>query len=87
MSEVTRPLGVIETEINFYKQQTATGMIEIGKRLIEAKSQLEHGQWGKWLEERVDFTRQTAHKFMTIANKYGNVNSHLHLGQPNYLRY
>ena len=28
------PLETIESEINFYKQQTAIGIIEIDKRLI-----------------------------------------------------
>lgn len=79
-NKIARPLEVIETEINFYKQQTATGIIEIGKRLIEAKSLLEHGQWGKWLEEKVDFSRQTANKFMRIADEYSNVNAPLQLG-------
>jgi DNA repair exonuclease SbcCD ATPase subunit len=69
-NKIIRPLGVIETEINFYKQQTATGIIEIGKRLIEAKSQLEHGQWSKWLEEKVDFTDRTAQRFMKVANEF-----------------
>lgn len=80
MEEIQRPLEVIETEINFYKNQTATGIIEIGKRLIEAKAQLPHGEWGKWLEEKFTFTRQTANKFMRIAGEYSNVNAPLQLG-------
>lgn len=72
MNEVTRPLEVIETEINFYKQQTASGIIEIGKRLIEAKKQLSHGEWGKWLEDKVDFTQRTASRFMKCAEEYSS---------------
>lgn len=34
---IVRPLEVIEAEIYFYKQQTATGIIEIGKRLNRCK--------------------------------------------------
>lgn len=81
MNEVTRPLEVIETEINFYKQQTASGIIEIGRRLIEAKAQLEHGQWGKWLEDKVQFTQETARKFMRCAEEYSNSNLDWNLGQ------
>jgi len=77
MSDLVRSLQIIETEINFYKQQTATGIIEIGKRLIEAKSQMQHGEWGKWLEEKVEFTHNTANKFMRIASNY---DSHHNLG-------
>ena len=72
MNELTRPLEVIEAEINFYKGQTATGIIEIGKRLIEAKEQLRHGEWGKWLEEKVEFSQWTANKFMKVANEISN---------------
>lgn len=76
----TRPLLVIEAEINFYKQQTATGIIEIGKRLIEAKQQLQHGEWGKWLEEKVDFSQRTANQFMRVADEFSNSQSISNLG-------
>lgn len=72
MNEIERPLEVIETEINFYKGQTATGIIEIGKRLIEAKAQLQHGEWGKWLEEKIDIKERTAQRFMQVANECSN---------------
>lgn len=72
MNELQRPLEVIETEINFYKNQTATGIIEIGKRLIEAKAQLPHGEWGEWLKKRVDFSQDTARNFMRVAESFPN---------------
>lgn len=67
-----RPIEIIESEINFYKTQTATGIIEIGKRLIEAKSQLPHGEWGKWLEDKVEFSQDTARNFMRVAESFPN---------------
>lgn len=75
-----RPLETIESEINFYKQQTAIGIIEIGKRLIEAKEQLPHGEWGKWLEEKVEFAQSTANKFMKCASEFSNSESVRNLG-------
>ena len=80
-NQITRPLEVIETEINFYKQQTAQGIIEIGKRLIEAKSQLQHGEWGKWLEEKVEFSQMTANRFMKVSQEFSNSTAMLNLGQ------
>jgi chromosome segregation ATPase len=62
------------------KHQTAQNIIEIGKRLIEAKEMLPHGEWGKWLEEKVEFTQQTANKFMRVANEMGNYASMLNSG-------
>jgi len=79
--EIVRPIEVIETEINFYKQQTATGIIEIGKRLIEAKAQLQHGEWGKWLSEKVEFSQDTANKFMKVANEMSNSDALRNLNQ------
>ena len=63
MSNLTRPIQQIETEINILKVQTAQNIIEIGKRLIEAKSQLQHGEWGIWLESKVEFSQDTARNF------------------------
>lgn len=75
-----RTLEVIETEINFYKGQAATGIIEIGKRLIEAKEKLQHGEWGKWLEKKVDFSQEIARRFMKIAEEFSNSSAGRNLG-------
>ena len=42
----------------------------MGKRLIEAKAQLSHGEWENWLEEKVEFSARTARRFMQIAENY-----------------
>ena len=76
-----RPLETIENEINFYKQQTAIGMIEIGKRLIEAKEQVSHGEWEEWLETKVDFSKSTAKNFIRVAKEFPNRQAIVDLGQ------
>lgn len=70
--EVTRPIEVITEEIQFYKHQAAASLIEIGKRLLEAKQCLPHGAWGDWLTQKVDFSERTAQNFMRIAREYSN---------------
>ena len=72
MSEmaVSRPLEVIENEIFFFKHQASASMLEIGRRLIEAKAQLQHGEWKDWLEGKVEFSVRTAQRFMKIAEGY-----------------
>lgn len=65
-----RELEVIETEILFYKQQAGTAILEIGARLIEAKRQLNHGEWEAWLTEKVDFSVRSAQRFMKLAEGY-----------------
>lgn len=67
-----RPIEVITEEINFYKQTAGMAIIEIGKRLNEAKALLPHGEWGDWLSEKVDFSEATAQRFMRLANEYSN---------------
>lgn len=70
MQEITRPLEQIESEIDFYKGQFASNTIEIGKRLIEAKALVKHGEWGKWLEEKVNFSHTSAKRFMQVSTEF-----------------
>ena len=67
---------VIATEINSIKSQTRNIMlqasIEIGRRLIEAKALVPHGEWGNWLQESVDYSDRTAQNLMRIYTEYGN---------------
>lgn len=71
-----RDIGTIEFEIISLKNQAAnTAMlyyIELGKKLTEAKALVPHGEWGKWLEERVEFEKSTANNLMKIYEEYGN---------------
>ncbi|BAK99737.1 hypothetical protein OBV_25390 [Oscillibacter valericigenes Sjm18-20] len=65
-----RDLDVITQEIVFYKRQAGAAIMEIGSRLNEAKSQMEHGQWLDWLREKVDISERNAQNFMRIAREY-----------------
>lgn len=69
--EVPRQLEVIESEILFYKAQAGGAILEIGRRLLEAKEQVPHGQWETWLAEKVDFSVRSAQRFMKLAKGYG----------------
>jgi DNA repair exonuclease SbcCD ATPase subunit len=66
---------LIAHEINSIKEQTQrmilVNSIEIGRRLIEAKSLVPHGEWGKWLEESVEYSKSTANNLMNIFEQYG----------------
>ena len=75
-----RSIDTITAEIQFYKQQAGVSILEIGKRLIEAKDQLSHGEWLNWLEKEVDFTDRSARNFMRLASEYANRNSISDLG-------
>ena len=70
MPESDKPLELITQEILFYKRQAGGAIIEIGKRLLEAKAQLGHGEWLPWLREKVDISERRAQDFMRIAREY-----------------
>ena len=68
----SRSIEVITAEIWLYKQQAGSAILEIGRRLNEAKARLSHGEWLPWLEDQVQFSEATAQRFMRIAREYGN---------------
>lgn len=65
-----RELELIESEILLYKRQAGGAIIEIGKRLREAKAQLSHGEWLPWLREKVDISERSATNFMRLSKEY-----------------
>lgn len=71
----TTDIQQIEIEINFYKEQTARNIIKIGKRLLQAKELIPYGEWGKWLETKVDFSQSLANKFMKVATEFADSES------------
>lgn len=68
---VNKELEKIEKEIITLKNQTAENIIQIGYKLMEAKKRLSHGEWGSWLESKVEFSQRTANQFMRIAKEFG----------------
>jgi chromosome segregation ATPase len=72
---MARTPELIAAEINNIKNQTRKMMlynsIEIGRRLLEAKTLVAHGEWGKWLQESVDYSQRTATNLMRIFEEYG----------------
>lgn len=45
--------------------------IEIGRRLVEAKEMLEHGEWLPWLERETEFSDRSAARYMKLFEEYG----------------
>lgn len=71
-----RDVEIVTAEIITIKRQTqqvlVTAAIEIGRRLTEAKAMMPHGEWGKYLEERVEYSQSTAINLMRIYQEYGS---------------
>jgi hypothetical protein len=74
-TRIARTADLIAAEITNIKEQTKKmviyNSIEIGRRLIEAKEMISHGDWGKWLENSVSYSQSTANNLMKIFNEYG----------------
>ena len=77
MNEIitARDIEIVTAEIVTIKRQAQqvliTAAIEIGRRLTEAKTMVPYGEWGKYLEERVEYSQSTANNLMKIYKEYG----------------
>lgn len=77
MSElmVNRTPELIAAEIRNIKEQTRKvvlyNSVEIGRKLTEAKELIGHGEWGNWLDSKVDYSKSTANNLMQIFKEYG----------------
>jgi hypothetical protein len=67
-----RGLSVIAKDILKHKEKEAHSVLEIGRLLIEAKEQVGHGEWGKWLSVNVAYSEDTAQNYMKLANGYSS---------------
>ena len=67
---------VIAAEINYIVHKTQetvlSGAIEIGKRLVEAKELVKHGEWEQWLHDNVNYSQSTANNLMAVYREYGS---------------
>lgn len=71
-----RDLVVITNEIKHYwylgQQSALTCILEVGRRLHEAKSMIKHGEWGSWLKANFEFSQNQAINFMRLYDEYGS---------------
>lgn len=73
-----RSSDVIAAEINGIKEQVKktvrgtmlSGAMEIGRLLLEAKAVVQHGEWGQWLQDNVDYSQTTANDMMRLYTEY-----------------
>ena len=69
-----RSLATVTAEILSYQEaarrMVITYSIEIGRRLIEAKGMVDHGDWGRYLREELGFSQSTANNHMAMFRAY-----------------
>lgn len=76
ITTTARSSAVIATEIRTIVRQTQMivlqNAMEIGKRLMEAKEIVPHGEWLDYVERECDFSQSTANNMMQLYKEYGN---------------
>lgn len=76
MNVSERTLDVITSEIIIIRDNTARtirqGIIDIGRRLDEAKERVPQGGWLDYLENVLGFKPSTAQNYMRIAREFGD---------------
>ncbi|MBQ4585123.1 MAG: DUF3102 domain-containing protein [Clostridia bacterium] len=82
-----RDIDTVTEEINVLTAQAKTMaiayIIELGRRLKEAKTMLPHGEWANWLNDKVNYSQSTANNYMKIYEEFGSPDSALLGFMPN----
>lgn len=69
-SQPARTVEAVTLEIQTLQRQAQQLLlgyaIEIGRRLVEVKAMLPHGQWGTYIKEQVGYSQSTANNLMRI---------------------
>ena len=75
-----KDIEAITGEILVLKEKAGTAILDIGRRLIDAKALLPHGEWLPWLTERVEFSERSAQNLMRLAREWSNPQALADLG-------
>jgi len=68
----TRTLDIVAAEIRSYTWSMLTNIIEIGRRLVEAKEMLPHGEFMSWCAENFGYSKSQTNNFMRLYEAYGS---------------
>jgi hypothetical protein len=73
--------GRVVSEARFYLTQSATAMLEAGRRLVLLKEREGHGEFRSILETELGLSKSVAHRMMQTAVRAANVPTLGHLGK------
>ena len=71
-TKVVRTVDVIAAEIRAFTASMLGNIIEIGRRMVEAKELLPHGEFGPWLKANTGYSTSKANDYMRIFREYGS---------------
>jgi Protein of unknown function (DUF3102) len=84
-SSLRRPTQQDATAIRDLTKRTGANIIEIGKRLLDVRQRLGKAQFGAWLRAELQWPQSTASKYMTAAERFGDIGDCLEQFQPHAL--
>lgn len=68
-------LNQIVSEIKFFENQAVVSYWEIGKRLSQAKEQVNHGEWLDWVDKNLGYSERTTQQLIKISESFSNPNT------------
>jgi len=83
--DVRESVGAATRRLRDLERRTSEAIIEIGKELLAVKAALPHGKFGTWLESEFGWTRMTAHRFMAVAERFGDLSQIVTSASPSAL--
>lgn len=63
-------LAVVTAEVQLLSSEVLRNILQIGKRLIEIKQLVGHGQFGSYVKENCGYSHDVANRFMKVAEQY-----------------
>ena len=63
-------LAVVTAEVQLLSGEMLRNILQIGKRLIEIKQLVGHGQFGSYVKENCGYSHDVANRFMKVAEQY-----------------
>lgn len=71
LNELAKSIRAAKERSRQLIQLTLDNAMDIGRWLTEAKTMVPHGEWGKWLEENVEYSQSKAQNHMRLYQEYG----------------
>lgn len=86
-AETPHTLDELASDIRAFSGSILFSAIEIGRRMVEAKKMLPHGEFGKWVKEKTGYSQTKANNFMRLFREYGSTQNSILDAGANYHTY
>jgi hypothetical protein len=67
----------MEETANKIKQTVLKQAIDLGALLLQAKTKVGHGRFGKWLEKNCDLSERSAQRYMALKEEWPKIETWL----------